>query len=141
MKASVIRLKAEATISRISWPWAVPAILGLLYTPAIRATFGFYDDYDALWRSGAEPDWLVEVTVSYGRPLQGVLLQAGLSLTDSISALRWSRLGGAIAVIGAGLVTYVAAQRARFQPAASTDAIDESGVMPRPPERRARGDP
>lgn len=112
------------------WFALVAAILTLLYLPAVVAEFGFYDDHLALWESNATPGYFVDLMVSSGRPLNGLLTEPALLLIDSIAGLRWLRAIAVVGVLVTAWVIHRVGREAQFGSEASAGMALAVSVMP-----------
>jgi hypothetical protein len=113
---------SEMADERQTWTRArfvVVAAVAALYAPAVVARFGFYDDFMALVASAEDPGAYTELTISYWRPLHGLLIEAGFAVVDSVDGLRWLRALALLGVAVTGLTLVEAARCAGFRPYAS----------------------
>jgi hypothetical protein len=63
-----------------------------VYWQTVFHEFGFRDDYALLREVHEEPGKVLRLTISNGRPIQGMALDASLSALRDVNDLRWLRL-------------------------------------------------
>ncbi|WP_438483447.1 hypothetical protein [Oleiharenicola lentus] len=68
----------------------------LVYWQTVFLDYGLRDDYSHLRESREEPGKMVKFTTSQGRPLYGALLETSFGHVETVSNLRWLRLGGVV---------------------------------------------
>lgn len=90
-----LRLRARAIPSPLRVYLAYLAAFALVYSPVLFTSYGIIDDYYQLFVAlkGA-PDIGMRQHVSFGRPLQGMLIVSAFSLVHNVGDLRWLRLVG-----------------------------------------------
>jgi hypothetical protein len=75
-----------------------------VYWQTVFHEYGFRDDYSLLREAHEEPGKLLRVTVSNGRPVYGMVLDASMRPIREIADLPWLRLAAAMLLVGVALV-------------------------------------
>lgn len=78
---------------------AYVAAFVLVYSPALFTSYGFIDDYFQLASALQGATALgIRQHISFGRPLQGVLIVSSFSLMRDVGDIRWLRLVGIVGI-------------------------------------------
>jgi hypothetical protein len=77
-----------------------------VYWQTVFHEYGFRDDYSLLREAHEEPGKLLRVTVSNGRPVYGMALDASLRPIRDVPDLPWLRLAAAALLAGVALVLW-----------------------------------
>jgi hypothetical protein len=75
-----------------------------VYWQTVFHEYGFRDDYSLLREAHEEPGKLLKLTVSNGRPVYGMALDASLQPIRDVPDLPWLRLTAVVLLIGVALV-------------------------------------
>ena len=94
--------------------FGILSALLLTYSPVFLTSYAFLDDYRILAESLQKDTSVLGLTISGGRPVQGLLLWSLFSALSDISDLCWMRAMGVIAIAGLAFMLYRLLARAKW---------------------------
>ena len=91
-----------------------------VYWQTVFHEFGFRDDYSLLREVHEEPGKVLRLTVSNGRPVQGLALGASLRAVRDVTDFRWLRLLTVVVLAAVALVLFRELRKKGWSDAEST---------------------